>query len=409
LAATGEPLLWLRLPGAQFYIAQDLDLIDELLVKRHRSFHKDVYTHHLREMLGDGLLTNEGASWRKNRRLIQPAFHRKRVAGYADEMTSLTEAMLDGWAPTEVRDVHRDLMGLTLEIVGRSLFGADVAGSTAIVGEAIELVMQRFAGIRLPLWLPTPMNLRIRGAIAQVNGLIEGIIRERRQCTGERDREDLLSLLLDAQGEDGARLSDRQLRDECITLFLAGHETTALNVGYTLFLLASRPDLQDTLAAEVEAVVGDRPAGFDDVAGLRRCEQVIKESMRLYPPAWSIGRRAIEDVHLGDHFVPKGTEVLIFMWALHRDPVHFPRPEEFCPERWTPEFERSLPRHAYMPFGGGPRICIGNAFAMIESVLIVAAIVRRYRLRLAQPPKLALSASITLRPSAGVRLRVQAR
>jgi len=411
LAETREKMLWLRLPGGGFYVLQDLEVIDEVLVKHHRSFVKDSYTHRLRELLGNGLVTAEGPPWRRQRRLIQPAFHRKRIVGYADEMTGLAEAMVEGWGESEVRDVHRDLMGLTLEIVAKSLFGADVTGSTKAVGVAIDLVMQRHAGILLPLWLPTPMNRRVQASIDEVTSLIDGIIRERRRGAVDsgRERSDLLSLLFEAEDEDGGRMDDRQIRDECITLFLAGHETTALTLSYTLFLLAQRPDLQDMLAAEIEAVVGDRPAGFADVPELHGFDRVIKESMRLYPPAWSIGRRAIEEVELGGYRLPKGGEVAIFMWALHRDPDRFPEPEAFRPERWTPEFERALPRHAYMPFGGGPRSCIGKAFANIEAVLVLVAILRRYRLRLAQSPRLRLKASITMRPRDGVRLRLRAR
>lgn len=411
LAESREKVLWLRLPGGGFYVLQDLDVIDEVLVKRHRSFVKDSYTHRLREFLGNGLLTAEGPPWRRQRRLIQPAFHRKRIQGYADEMSGLAEAMVEGWGDSEVRDVHGDLMALTLEIVAKSLFGADVTKSTAAVGVAIDLVMQRHAGIMLPLWLPTPLNRRVTSSIDEVTTLIDGIIRERRRgaVDAESERSDLLSLLLAARDEDGGRMDDRQLRDECITLFLAGHETTALTLSYALFLLAQRPDLQEALASEVDAVVGGRPAGFADVPALAGFERVIKESMRLYPPAWSIGRRAIEEVELGGYGLPEGGEVAIFIWALHRDPEHFPEPEAFRPERWTPELERTLPRHAYMPFGGGPRICIGSAFANIEAVLVLVAIVRRYRFRLAQPPRLRLKASITLRPRDGVRLRLKAR
>ncbi len=407
LAKTGSPLLWLPLPGVSFYVVQDLDAIDEVLVKKHHSFIKDTYTRRLREILGDGLLTSQGAPWRRHRRLIQPAFHRRQIEAYVPDMVRLAEAMVDGFGDHEVRDVHRDLMGLTLEIVGHTLFGTDVSGSAAVVGEAIELAMLRYAGTWLPLWVPTPLNRRARASLGRVHVLLERIIRECRH-SGEVGS-DLLSILLSAQDEDGTRMSDRQLRDECMTLFLAGHETTALNLSYTLFLLARRPDLQEALAAEVSEVIGERSPTFEDVRSLVTCQRVIKESMRLYPPAWSIGRQAIEDVEIGGFQLPKGTEVALFMWALHRNPDRFPEPEAFRPERWTAKFERTLPRHAYMPFGGGPRICIGNTFALTEAVLLLATIVRRYRFRLAQPPRLPLRPSITLRPRDGVRLRLEAR
>ena len=295
LAATGEPILRLRILNVHLYVLNDPALIDEVLVKQHQRFTKDTYTRRLSEFLGNGLLTSQGSFWKRQRRLIQPAFHRKRIAGYTAEMSGLAEAMVAGWADGEVRDVHSDLMALTLEIVGRTLFGADVTDRAAVVGEAIELVMARYAGdfveMWTPLWVPTRKNRRIRAAVGRVDEALHEIIGARRRSGA--DTGDLLSLLLHAQDEDGARMNDRQLRDECITLFLAGHETTALNLSYTLFLLAQRPEIQDALAAEVAEVVGERSAGFDDLAGLRRCEQVIKEAMRLYPPAWSIGREAL--------------------------------------------------------------------------------------------------------------------
>ncbi|MEZ4380973.1 MAG: cytochrome P450 [Nannocystaceae bacterium] len=411
LAATGEPVLRMGVLNVELCIVNEPALIDEVLVKQHQRFTKDTYTRRLSEFLGNGLLTSEGSFWKRQRRLIQPAFHRKRIASYTAEMSRLAEAMVAGWVDGDVRDVHSDLMALTLEIVGRTLFGADVTDRAAVVGEAIELVMARYGGdvieMWTPLWVPLPKNRRIRAAVSRVDDVLHEIIGARRRSGA--DTGDLLSLLLHVQDEDGARMSDRQLRDECITLFLAGHETTALNLSYALFLLAQRPEIQDALAAEVAEVVGERSAGFDDLADLRRCEQVIKEAMRLYPPAWSIGREALEPVELGGYRLKKGTQVAFFMWSLHRNPRYFPEPEAFRPERWTPEFERALPRHAYMPFGGGPRICIGNAFALAEAVLVLAAIVRRFRVEIAQAPTLTLRPSITLRPTGGVRVRLSAR
>ncbi|MCB9565913.1 MAG: cytochrome P450 [Myxococcales bacterium] len=404
------PIVTFPLLGLTFYVLNDPALIDEVLVKRHHDFAKDTFTRRLSDFLGEGLLTGEGEPWKRQRRLIQPAFHRRRIAGYAAVMSRLAAEHVERWGDGEVLDVHHAMMELTLAIVGETLFGADVEAATPAVSEAIELVMARYAGdpitVLLPLWVPLPGNRRLRAAVARLDEVLLGMIRARRE-EGRAD-DDLLALLLAAEDEDGTRMDERQIRDECATLFLAGHETTALTLSYALFLLAQRPDVQDRLAVEVDAL-GERPAGLDDLPRLVACEQVIKESLRLYPPAWSIGRGALREVEVGGYTLPKGAQVALFQWALHRDPERFPDPEAFRPERWTPEFERALPRHAFVPFGGGPRICIGNVFAMTEAVLVLAAIVRRFRVALAQPPHLDLTPSITLRPTHGVRLAVARR
>lgn len=394
-----------------FVVLNECEGVEEVVVRQHASLEKDVTSHRLREFLGHGLLTGEGEHWKRQRRLIQPAFHRRRIAGYADVMVRLAEASMPAWGSAEARDVHADLAGLTLEIVGETLFGADVRGATEAVGEALELTMGRYAGEHygglLPLWVPTRHNRRIVAAIRRVDAVIQGIIGERRASGAETD--DLLSMLLHAQDEDGSRMSDAQLRDECLTLFLAGHETTALATSYALFLLACHPEIQEEVAAELDAVLGARTPTIDDVSRLHATTRALKEGMRLYPPAWSIGRQAMRPVHVGGHDLPAGTQFAIFQYGLHRDPRHFPEPERFLPGRWTEDFERSLPKLAYMPFGAGPRICIGNTFAMVEGVLLLACLLRRFHVELAQAPHLDLLFSITLRPSAGVRVRLRPR
>ena len=411
LAAEHPGVVTARLYAITCEVVSDPRLVDEVLVKHHQDVTKDRFTWRLREFLGHGLLTADGEHWKRQRRLIQPAFHRRRIASYADAMVVEVEAMLAGWRGGEVRDVHRELMATTLAIAGRTFFGSDVAGASALVGDAVERMMARYAGAFwewfLPLWLPIRRNRETVAAVRRVDALLAAIIDARRR-SGE-DTGDLLSLLLQAQDEDGGRMSDAQIRDECITLFLAGHETTALALTYALFLPAQHREVAARLADEVRAAAGERPLTIDDIPRLRACEQVIKESMRLYPPAWTVGREVLRPFELGGYRLERGAQVAIFTWALHRLPAFYPDPLAFRPERWTDAFERSLPRQAYMPFGGGQRICIGNAFAMVEATLLLASIVRRFDFELARSPVLGLSPSITLRPRGGVQLRLHAR
>ncbi|MEZ4450651.1 MAG: cytochrome P450 [Nannocystaceae bacterium] len=408
VAAAHPTIVEVPILYTDYLFVSDPHLVDEILVKHAQEITKDRFTWRLREFLGHGLLTSEGAHWKRQRRLIQPTFHRKRVAGYGEIMVSEAEATIAGWRGGEVRDVHHDLMGLTLGIAGRTFFGRDVGGGAAAVGEAVERVMDRYAGDfwewALPLWVPTRANRRTVAAVRRVDGILEAIIADRRRSGA--DTGDLLSLLLHAQDEDGGRMSDRQIRDECITLFLAGHETTALALTYALYLLAGHPEVGARVRDEAQAAAPGRPLGVDDLPRLRAAEQVIKESMRLYPPAWSIGRELLAPFEVGGHTLRRGAQVGIFTWALHRDPGRFPEPLAFRPERWTEAFERSLPKQGYMPFGGGQRICIGNTFAMVEATLLLSTILRRFSFERTSTTSLRLRPSITLRPRGGVHLRV---
>ena len=407
------PVVRLPVLGATYYALNDPELVEEVVVRQHAHLIKDRFSRRLREFLGDGLLTGEGEPWRRQRRLIQPAFHRRKIAAYADIFVRLGEAAIAGWSG--VRDVHRDLAELTLRIVGETLFGADVGGTTEAVDEALTLVMGRYGGEDasglLPLWVPTAANRRIRRAIGRLDGVILGLIaeRRRRRAAGPDPDDDLLALLLAAQDEDGARMTDAQLRDECVTLFLAGHETTALALTYAAYLLACHPDEQERAAAQVRDVLGDRPPTLDDLPRLPAIDPIFKETLRLYPPAWSIGRQALAPVRAGPHTLPAGAQLAVFMPALHRDPRYFPEPDRFHPARWQGDLERTLPKLAFMPFGAGPRICIGNAFAAVEGALLLACLLRRHRIDLAQAPHLDLQHSITLRPRGGVRLRLTPR
>jgi len=386
-------------------------LIEEVLVTNARKYSKGRVLRANRHVFGEGLLTSEGDFWLRQRRLAQPAFHRARIASYAATMVDYTERMVEGWRGGEERDAHQEMMRLTLEIVAKTLFDADVERDAQEVGKSLELLLEIGANYRrtifVPHWLPTPTNLRVRREVKQIEKILYRIIAERR--ASGRDAGDLLSMLLSAQDEDGSRMTDRQLRDETITLFLAGHETTASTLSWTWWLLARHPAVQAKLHAELDAVLGDRAPTLDDLPKLRYTRHVITESLRLYPAAWGMARLAVEDHEIAGYAVTKGMGVAMAQWVVHRDPRWYDAPEEFRPERWEDDLLKRLPRFAYFPFGGGPRQCIGNAFALMEAALILATIARKFRLPLVANHPVVPLASITLRPRHGVRVTLESR
>jgi len=387
------------------------DLIEEVLVTNARKYSKGKVLRANRHVFGEGLLTSEGDFWLRQRRLAQPAFHRVRIASYAATMVEYTQRMLHGWRGGEERDAHQEMMRLTLQIVGKTLFDADVERDAQEVGKSLELLLEIGANFRraifVPHWLPTPTNLRAKREIAQIEKILYRIIGERR--ASGRDTGDLLSMLLSAQDEDGSGMTDRQLRDEAITLFLAGHETTASTLSWTWWLLAQNPTVEAKLHAELDAVLGDRAPSLDDLARLAYTGHVITESLRLYPAAGGMARLAIEDHEIAGYPVTKGMGVAMAQWVVHRDPRWYDAPEEFRPERWEDDLLKRLPRFAYFPFGGGPRQCIGNTFALMEAALILATIARKFRLRLVANHPVVPLASITLRPRHGVRVMLDSR
>ncbi|GIW88374.1 MAG: cytochrome P450 [Isosphaeraceae bacterium] len=402
-------LVRLRLAHAVVYLISHPTLIDQVLRQRADAMRKDIVTRALGPLVGQGLLTSEGEVWRAQRRLIQPAFGHQAVARYGAAMVALAERMLDEWTEGATIDLHETMTRLTLAIVGKTLFDAEVGGEAEAVGHALEQVMRFYLGPGK--WFPTlryaplPAANAYRRAIAEIDRVIYQIIADRRRT--QTDRGDLLSRLLAATDETGSRMDDRQLRDECVTLFLAGHETTALALTYALTLVARHPEVGERLRLEVRDVLGNRPPEAGDVPRLTYTEAVIRESMRLYPPAWGIAREAIAEVEIGGHRMPPGTQFFAVQWIVHRDPRWFDQPEAFRPERWADDLVRRLPRCAYFPFGEGPRICIGNHFAMMEAVLVLASIVRRFRLEPIDSGPIRVIPSITLRPRDPLRVRVR--
>ena len=383
--------------------------IEQVLVGQHRNFIKhSFFWRHVRAVFGEGLLTSEGDAWLAQRRMIQPAFHKDRIAGYGAVMVEFADRMTDGWQDGAARSIHRDMMGLTLEIVAKVLFDSDVREDVAEVERSFEdalvQVASRFRSpIRLPDWVPTPGNLRYAAAVRRLDALVYRIIREH---GGRPAGPDLLSMLLAVRGNGGEGMPERLVRDQAVTLLLAGHETTALTLSWTWALLSTHPHVEERLALELRDVLGGRVPTVADLPRLRYTEHVVTESMRLYPPAYAIGREAVADCEIGGFHTPAGTTLFMSPWVMHRDARWFDEPDAFRPERWEAGLAERLPRFVYMPFGGGPRLCIGNRFAMMEATLILAAIARRFRLRLEPDRMPAPYPTITLRPQGGVRMRV---
>jgi len=389
------------------------DAIEELFVTRSRDFVKSPGVRLLRPLLGDGLFLSEGETWLRQRRLIQPAFHRQRVAGYGDVMTTFAERHVADWKDGDVIEVHGEMMALTQAVVGKTLFDADVSGDAHEAGQAAKVLAEDF-GARLrsfrliPYWLPTPRNLRSRRAIRRLDGLIHRIIAGRRASA--EDRGDLLSMLLHAQdADDGSRMTGQQVRDEVMTMFLAGHETTAVALSWTWYLLAQHPDADARLADELREVLGGRAPSVADLPRLKYAGMVVTEAMRLYPPAYGIGRQAARATEIAGHAIAPGDIFIAPTWVVHRDRRWFEEPEAFRPERWAGDLAQRLPRFAYFPFGGGPRQCIGNSFAQMEAVLLLAAIAQRFRLSLVSGQRITPTPYITLRPEPGIRMLVSHR
>jgi cytochrome P450 len=410
LARCGD-IVGIRVANFRNVFINHPDLIEEVLVTHSRRYIKGRVLRANRHVFGEGLLTSEGDFWLRQRRLAQPAFHRAQIASYAATMVEYAQRLLENWRDGEERDAHKEMMRLTLQIVGKTLFDADVAGDAQDVGKSLELLLELGANFRrtifIPHWVPTPTNLRIKREIVYIESILYRIISERR--ASGRDTGDLLSMLLHAQDEDGSRMTDKQLRDETITLFLAGHETTASTLSWTWWLLAQNPAVEAKLHAELDAVLNGRAPLLDDLPKLTYTANVITEVLRLYPTAWGLARIAIEDHELAGFNIRKGMGVAMAQWVVHRDPRWYDAPEEFRPERWEGDLLKKLPRFAYFPFGGGPRQCIGNAFALMEAQLILAAIAQRYRLRLVPSHPVVPLASITLRPRHGVKVILEAR
>ena len=419
LADTYGPFVRFNVFFNKFYLVSDPELVREVLVTQAANFPKDDRDVELLDRaVGHGLVSANGEEHKRQRRLTQPAFHTRRIDAYAGTMVDYTTAMLDEWADGQALDAAEAMSTLTMLIVARTLFGADrvaMKDTAERIGAAIHVIQatadKEFqSALVLPEWLPTAMNRNRRAAREVLYETIDRLIAQRRAQSDAADNGDLLSMLLLSRDEGGDRMSDDEVRDQLVTLFVAGHETTSNALTWTWYLLSQHPEAEARLHAEVDAALGGRPPALADLPRLPYTMQVIKEAMRLYPPAWVVNVRcAAADTTLGPYAVKKGDLLWLSPFVMHRRPAYFPDPERFDPDRWTAERERALPKFAYMPFGGGPRVCIGNGFALMEAHLIVAAVAQRYRLRLRPGHPIDLNAQITLSNHGGMPMTVQRR
>jgi cytochrome P450 len=366
-----------------------------------------------RPFLGEGLLTSEREVHKKQRRMLAPVFAHKRIAAYGDVMVDKAQRAADRIATRETVDLAEEMMRLTLEIVGKTLFDAELAGEASMVGDALTEGMRQMINalirlVPLPPAIPTPGNLRYRAAVHRLDALVYGLIRERR--ASGIDRGDMLGMLLSTRdADDGSGLTDLEVRDQATTLMLAGHETTANALAWSFYLLGQHPDVRDRIEREIDAALGDRSATVNDLTKMPLTLQVLKESMRLYPPAYVIGRKATADTTVRGVRVRKGHLVFVNVMGIHRRPESFPHPERFDPDRFAPELEKRLAPNAYLPFGGGPRVCIGNHFALMEGHLLLATLCQRLRFNLLSKEPIATEPLVTLRPRGGVPVRVTRR
>jgi cytochrome P450 len=387
------------------------DDIEKILVKDHQNFIKNrVIWRHVTAVFGKGLLTAEGELWQRNRRLAAPAFAGQQLQGYGPDIVALARSAAGGWKASEIRDMHAEMMALTLRIAAKAFMNSEVEQDIADMDHAVHDLTVEIASrfkrpVVIPDWVPLPGHIRYRRAIATGERIIGRMIDERR-AHGYHGRQDFLSRLMAAKDESEQGMSDSQLRDETLTLLLAGHETTALALSWSFYLIGQDAESAQRLAAEVDEALGGRDATAEDLPRLKFTESVVLEAMRLYPPAWAIGRESTGPFQLGGYEFGAGTTIFISPWVLHRDPRHFEDPETFRPERWLDGLARRLPRFAYMPFGGGPRICIGQRFAMMEAILILATIVQHFGMEWQRDRPTTLFPSITLRPRDGVWVKL---
>jgi cytochrome P450 len=426
----GKDRLWIHLEYAEKYgdtyrfafgpvyinVTRDPDNIKHVLQENPGNYVKGRGLQKVKFFLGEGLLTSEGDLWRRQRKLAQPAFHRQKLQRLFQVMADLTQEMIiESWKASQVGtiDVAREMMRLTLNIAAKTLFSVDVRHEADTVGKALTVVLREaskriFTIIDWPMAIPTPGNVRLKRACDTLDRVVFDIIQERRRTKVEHF--DLLGMLMDVRDEDtGESMSDKQIRDEVMTLFLAGHETTANLLAWCCYLLSKNPIVTRKLTHEIDTVLAGRRPTFEDIASLKYTRMVIDETLRLYPPAWIIGRTALGEDAIGGYRVPAKSLIAMPPWVVHRHPRYWPNPEGFDPERFTPEASASRHKYAYIPFGGGPRICIGNTFALMEAQLIVAMILQRFRLELASWARVEPEPVVTLRPRNGVPMAIHAR
>ena len=393
------------------YLLSHPDLIRDVLVTHNHAFTKSQGLQEAKRIVGEGLLTSEGAFHKRQRRLIQPVFHQRRIEGYGRVMVEDAARLRDGWHEGQTLDVSREMNRLTLGIVAKTLFGTDIESEQARrVAQAITTAFELFDRFLVPFSayierLPLPSNRRFAAARQTLDEVVFDIIRHRRESG---DTGDLVSMLL-AAADCGESMTDRQVRDEAMTIFLAGHETTSVALTWTMYLLSQHPDVEARLHREIGAVIGDRLPAPADVPNLPFAERILSESLRLYPPAWILGRLATQAVEVGGYVLPSGSTAVMCQYAVHHDPRWWPDPYRFDPDRWLPGAAADRPKFAYFPFGGGPRLCIGEGFAWMEGILLLVTLAQRWRFRLAPGHSVELLPLVTLRPRFGMRITLERR
>lgn len=400
-------VVFLQVEDTAVCLLSNPDAIEEVLKDR-LLFVKAEDMRMMKGLFGNGLVTSEGSFWQRQRRLIQPVFHQHRIANYGEVMVQYTQSLLETWRDGETRDIHADMMRLTLNIVMKTIFDQDVTDEAANhIAHALEVGLNWFeARLKAEVMgetLPAAEDARYESAIALLDETIYSMISHRRS-TGELGG-DLLSMLMQVRdADDGSQMTDQQLRDETTTLVLAGHETTSNTLAFTWMLLAQHPEVQAKLAEELQTVLGGRAPTSADLERLPYANMVIKESRRLYPVVTDLTREATRDCEIAGHSIPAGCTIIMSQWVMHRDPRYFDSPEVFAPERWVDDLEKRLPRGVYFPFGDGPRVCIGKSFALMEVVLLLATIAQRFQLDLVPDQTIELQPSITVRPKHGIQV-----
>jgi cytochrome P450 len=399
-----------KLGKQQLYLFSRPDMIQDVLVTNAKIFHKSRGLEMTKKVLGEGLLTSEGDYHKRQRRMVQPAFHAERVNAYGPEMVDYAARASQRWTDGAQVDCMEEMMRIAVAIAGKTLFNADVEGSAAEIFESLSVVISMFTRLTNPLAplldkLPLPSNMRFVKAKKKLDALIYKMIEQRR--SEGKDCGDFLSMLL--KGQDGENLSDLQVRDEAITIFLAGHETTAVTLTWTWYLLSQNPDAEAKLHAELKSVLNGRAPTVADLPRLPYTRMVLAEAMRVYPPAYALGRKAMQDYDAGPYRIPKGATIFMSQFVVHRDPQFFPDPLKFIPERWTPQEVEKRPRFSYFPFGGGPRVCIGEAFAWMEASLLLATLAQNWTMRHVEGHRIVLQPLITLRPKFGMKMILKKR
>jgi cytochrome P450 len=398
--------------SAHAFLLAHPEHIHEVLVEKADYFHKaGSYKDEKRgltRILGHGLVTSDGDYWRRQRKLMQPAFHSRRIEAYADTMVQKTLDMMQNWQNKATLALSEEMTRLTLSIVAKTILDTDVADEAELIAQTVTVFQKLAFGVDIfPLWFPTPTHLQQRLVEKRMNKIVHHLIEERRKDLA--DRGDLLSMLLLASDEDGQGMSDTQIRDEVVTLFLAGHETTATALTWIWYLLAKHPEIEQQLHEQLDNVLQGQPPKLADLKQLPLTEQIVKEAMRLYPPIWNMSRQAIADVEIAGYRIPKGSEVTIVSYVMHHDPRWWDEAECFMPQRFSPEKEKQIPKMTYLPFSTGPRVCLGNHFAMMEAQLILATMAGRYQLSLPNGYVAAMQPLIALRPRNDLEMMLQAR